>query len=200
MTITRTLVSGGLCAARLPLTVAEATLRRGGKSGEWPPTLAFQNFEAAVKEFVGGLTRDDALTEEGRLTRAKVGQTRKGVELETLADSREAQADAEFKELLQVDAERRQIVEARTAARKRAADDRSRAQKHEAAEQLERKAAAAAKATAADKAAAAKRERAARAKRVQAERAALAEEQRAVAAELETSKEARRAPEPTSGA
>jgi hypothetical protein len=195
--IIRTLVNGGLSAARFPLTVAEVTLRRGDRTAEWPPAIAFESFAAAVKHFAGRLTHDDALADDARLVRAKVGQLRMGAELEALAESRQAEANSEFEARLDADAARRQIVSAQSAARERMADALRRDQERATAERLERKVAIAAEAEAADRIAAAKRERAARAKQIQAERAALAREQQAVAAqkhvseidaELETSK------------
>ncbi len=203
MPVTRTLVTAALFAARLPLTLAGATLHRG-EDAEWLPALAFESFEATVKRCVGVLTHDDALAEEGRLTQAKLRQFRMGVELETLADAQESKADAEFNDRLEVDAERRRTVSAQSEQRERAADDRRRQREREAAAQLEREAAAAEKASVRDKTAVARRERAARAKQVEAERAALAEARQAleaeqqvdeIGAELEASKEGRRAAE-----
>ena len=52
MTITRTVVRTWLKTARLPITLAESTLHRGGSSEEWPPALAFGAFESGVKQVV----------------------------------------------------------------------------------------------------------------------------------------------------
>jgi hypothetical protein len=145
--------------------------------------MAFETFEAKVKRYVGTVMHDEALAAEGRLTQTKVELLRMGAELETLADEREQEADAEFNDRIEADAEQRRTVSAQAEAHKRAVDDRRRQQERESATQLEREAAAAAKAAARDKTAAARRERAARAKQVQAERAALADAQQALAAE-----------------
>jgi hypothetical protein len=204
MPITRTLVTGALFTARLPLTLAQATLRRGGDADEWLPALAFESFEGAVKRCVGAFTHDEELAADGRLTQEKVRQFRMGVELETLAGAREQEADAEFNDRIEADAEIRGTISAQSEARKRAVDDRHRQQEREVAAQLEREAASASKAETRDKTAAARRERAARSKQVQAERTALADAQQALEAEkhideidahLEASKAARRAAE-----
>lgn len=188
MTITSTLVNGGLLAARLPLTVAEVTLRRGDRPDEWAPSLAFETFEATVKQVVGSLTHDESLLDDGRLIRAKVGQMRKSAELETLAAARQDEADAEFAARREADAEKRRNVDARTATRKRAADEHRREEERQTADRLERRAAAAAKAAEAAEAATVKRERAARTKELQAERNAIAKEKRANAAKARVDK------------
>lgn len=183
MSITQTLVNGGLSAARWPLTVAEATLGRGTATEEWAPSIAFDQFGATVKELVGSLTRNDALVDDGRLTRAKVAQLRHGMELEAEAAMRLDAADREHDARLEADDERREAVATRAATRTRAADERRAAQERAAAEKLQRERAAAADAEEKARIAAAKRERAARAKRLEAERAALAEAKRTRAAE-----------------
>ncbi len=201
MTITRTLVNGGLLAARLPLTVAEVTLRRSDRPDAWAPSVAFETFEATVKQVVGSLTHDEGLLDDGRLIRAKVGQLRKSAEFETLAEFRQDEADAEFAARREADAEKRRKVDERTAIRKRAADENRREEERQTAERLERRAASAAEAAEAADVAAAKRERAARAKELRAERNAVENEKRANAAkarvdtigtQLSASKAARR--------
>jgi len=183
VSITQTLVNGGLSAARLPLTVAEATVGRGTDTEEWAPSIAFDQFGATVKELVGSLTHDAALLDEGRLTRAKVAQLRHGIELETEAALRVDAADREHAARLDADEERRRAVTERADARAKAADERRAQQEREVEERLERERVAAAEADERTQAAAAKRERAARAKRLSAERAALAEAKRTRGAE-----------------
>jgi hypothetical protein len=183
VSITGTLVNGGLRAARLPLSVAEATVGRGTDTEEWAPSIAFDQFGATVKELVGSLTKDAGLVDEGRLTRAKVAQLRHGMELETDAALRVETADRQHAARLEADERRRQAVTDRAAARAEAADERRTQQEREVEERLERERVAAEEADERTKAAAAKRERAARAKRLQAERTALAEAKRTRGAE-----------------
>jgi hypothetical protein len=203
VSVTQTLVNGGLSAARLPLTVAEATVGRGTATDEWAPAIAFDRFGATVKELVGSLTRNAALVDEGRLTRAKVAQLRHGIELETEAALRVDVADREHDARLGADEERRQAVADRADARAKAADEQRARQEREVEKRLERERVAAAEADERTKAAAAKRERAARAKRLSAERSALAEAKRTRGAEarvagvtdaLEDAREQRKSP------
>jgi hypothetical protein len=179
--IPRTAVRTYLRAARLPVTAAATFLRRDGQD-DWPPALAFESFEAGVKQVMGSVLRDEELVHEGRLAQAKVGQLRKAVELESVADQHKADADEEFNERLQADEERRAQVE-RQAAESEAALDRQRAEeKRRADDKARRQAEAARKAEAASQKAVAKQERAARATRVSAEREALTEERQAATA------------------
>ena len=183
MTITSTLVNGGLSAARLPLTVAERALRRGDRESEWPPALAFDALGATVKQMVGSLTHDQSLTDSGRLTRARIGQLRRSEEFETLATALEADADAELETRRNEDAERQRQVQARTKARKQRAEELARKEAEQAAAAREEAAEAGAAAHAAAEDLASRRERAARAERLQAERDAIVQEERVVAAE-----------------
>ena len=57
---------------RLPLTAVERVARRGEDTASWPPALAFERAEAAVKGFVGRLTRDEVLVGSANLQRAAV--------------------------------------------------------------------------------------------------------------------------------
>jgi hypothetical protein len=143
----RTALRFGLTVSRLPLTAAEAVLSRGAE--DWPPTLAFEGFEANVKRVVGGLLRDDLLIHEGELVGAKVERLRQASELKTIAAQRRDAADADLERRRAHDQERRD--RAATAAKERKAElDRKKAT---AKQQAER--AAATKAQAARKAKAA---------------------------------------------
>jgi hypothetical protein len=64
----------------------------------WPPTLAFEGFEAGVKQVVGALMRDSSLVDEGRVQQAKIGELRRAAELELKAAQTRAQADAELRD------------------------------------------------------------------------------------------------------
>lgn len=135
--IPRGYVRIALGSARLPLTVAER-LAAHDADETWPPTLAFESFEAGVKQMVGSVLHDEVLLDEGRLTRAKVAELREAARLETIAQQRAAQADRTFEERHAAD--QRRLVEAEqraesreeAAARRRdekqaAADERARA-------------------------------------------------------------------------
>jgi hypothetical protein len=182
MTITATLVRGGLLAARLPLTVAEVTLRRDDTE-TWPPSLAFDAFGATVQQVVGSLAHDATLVEQGQLTRAKVSELRRSVELETRAEVLEERANATLTERLEVDEQRRKTATDRAEARQRSAVRAKAEQKRRADEKLAREEQQAAKADRATKAATQRRTRAARSKRAEAERAALAHERHALDAQ-----------------
>jgi len=182
MTIAATLVKSGLAAARLPLTVAEVTLRHGAQQEEWPPSIAFDAFGATVKEVVGSLAHDETLVDEGRLTRAKVDELRRSAELEMRADALQESADEQLSQRLEDDAARRDAAARRAEARKRTARQAKADAKRKADERLEREKQRAAKADKATKAAMERRERAVRAQRATAERTALADEREALAA------------------
>jgi hypothetical protein len=71
--IPRQAVQFGLWGARLPLTLADRVLARGQEdTSTWPPNLAFDKFEAGVKDIVGLATRDDTLVTAARLQRAEI--------------------------------------------------------------------------------------------------------------------------------
>lgn len=133
--IPRSIISGYLGAARLPLSVL-ARLRGEQGNDKWPPALAFEGFEGGVQTVLGSLLRDDTLLAEGRLRQAKVAQLRKAERLETLADAERAQAQEEFAErreqaererlaASQRAQQREQQVEREAEQRKRQADQRA---------------------------------------------------------------------------
>jgi hypothetical protein len=180
--IPRTIVSTWLRTARLPLEAVEAVVRRGERDVEWPPAIAFDSFEAAVKQLAGSILHDDELTQDGRLGQARVAQLRKAVELDAVATQRKAQADAEFQQRRQTDEQHRQEVE-RQAAQREATLERERAEKkRRAAEEDERKRKQAAKVETIEEKIVEREDRAARATRVAAERDALHHEREAVTA------------------
>ncbi|MDQ1397802.1 MAG: hypothetical protein QOG64_3061, partial [Acidimicrobiaceae bacterium] len=130
--INRFFVRTSLQAARLPLQAAEAVLHRGDQTDEWPPSLAFDGFEASVKQIVGSVLRDKTLVEEGRLEQAKVAQLRKAAELETLADQRKVEADTKFQQRREADEQRRRQVEQETAQREQKLDQEKAEKKRQA--------------------------------------------------------------------
>jgi hypothetical protein len=177
-----TVVRTGLQAARLPLNAAESVLRRGEQSGEWAPAIAFEGIEANVKRVAGSLLRDETLVEEGRLEQAKVDKLRKAARLEAIAREHEQSADAEYRQRIESDEQRRAQV-AKQADQQETALERQRAARERAAEEeKQRKAAAARKVEAATKKAVEKNARSARATRVEAETTAVARERKAVEA------------------
>jgi len=91
----RTIVGTYLSAARLPLKVV-AKARGQQHNEQWPPSLAFEGFEAGVETVLGSLLRDDTMVEAGRLRQAKVAQLRRAAYLETVADSKRERADQQF--------------------------------------------------------------------------------------------------------
>jgi hypothetical protein len=81
---------------RLPLSTAER-LAGQSKNVAWPPTMAYEAFEAGTKQMLGAFLRDESLVEEGRLQQAKLGELRRAAELEVKAEQTRAQADAELR-------------------------------------------------------------------------------------------------------
>jgi hypothetical protein len=181
--IPQTAIRVWLRTARLPLSALELLTRRGEHDTEWPPALAFESFEAQVKQISGSLLRDDDLVEDGRLTEAKVAQLRKAAELETIAERREATADARLAARHDANERRRKKVE-QAAAQREEALDRRRAAEQRKLENAERQ-----RRDAADRAAVAQQhvvereEREAERTRIKAERDALRKQRVAAAAE-----------------
>lgn len=180
--IPRTLVRNYFDAARLPLKAAGSVLRRGDKSAEWAPALAFDAVEANVKQVVGALLRDDELTQEGRLAQAKVAQLRKAADLETLATQAKAEADAEYRQRIEADEQAKATIEDQAEAREAALADEKARRQREAAAKARRQAEAARKAAAAEEQVVAKQERAARSTRVRAEQEAVRDQRKALEA------------------
>jgi hypothetical protein len=85
--IRRSMLTLWLRGVRLPLTIAETVVRRGHHKDAWPPALAFAQFEGAVKDTVGRVTRDDTLIELAALQRAEVAERRRAIALEAEAAS-----------------------------------------------------------------------------------------------------------------
>jgi soluble cytochrome b562 len=98
-TIPRTAMKATLLGLRLPLCGIEV-LTGQTRNSSWPPAVAFEDFEAGVKQVVGSILRDEELVEEGRVQQAKVTELRRAVELEVQADQKRAAADRELREQL----------------------------------------------------------------------------------------------------
>jgi hypothetical protein len=180
--IPRTIVCTWLRTARLPLDAVEAVVRRGEHDDEWPPAIAFDSFEATVKQLAGSFFHDDELTQDGRVGQARVAQLRKAVELDAVAEQRKTQADAEFQQRRQADEQHRQEVQ-RQADQRETALERDRAEKkRRAAEEDARKRKQSAQVETIEERTVEREDRAARATRIAAERDALQHERKAVAA------------------
>lgn len=127
--IRRDTLSLWLRGIRLPLTVAEATVKRGQDTTSWPPTLAFAKAEVAVKTFVGGLVHDDTLIGAANLQRAEVAQREGALAKRAEAEATRAEvareADATAARL---EAEHERVEETAAQREQRLADDRRKAE------------------------------------------------------------------------
>ena len=150
--------------------------------GKWPPAIAFDSFEATVKQLAGSILHDDELTQDGRVGQARVAQLRKAVELDAVGEMRKTEADAEFEQRRQADEQRRQEVQ-KQADQRAAVLERERAgKKRRAADDDARKRKQAAQVETIEENIVEREDRAARATRIAAERDALRHEREAVAA------------------
>jgi len=181
-TIQRTLVRNYLQAARLPLTLAERVLDKT-ETDDWGPTLAFETVEATVLQAVGSFLRDDELVTQGRLAEARVTQLKRAATLEAKADAKRAEADADYRDRIETDEQRKARITREADQREQALAQEKARKKQQADEKARQQAEASRKLEAAQQKAVAKQERAARATRVEAEQEALADEKRAVQAE-----------------
>jgi hypothetical protein len=188
MTITGTVVRTWLLTARLPITLAESTVRRGDRTDGWPPALAFGAFEAGVKQVVGALTHDKQLAVEGRLEQVQIAQLRKAIELESIADARQNKADVELRERLDADEQRLSEIDDQARARLDAEEARLQEEARRAEQKAQKKAVVAQKAETETLKAVKKVDRSARATRVSVERNAVAKKRGAVAAKKSAAK------------
>lgn len=184
----RLTTSIALWSARLPLTTFEAIVRRGQSNEDWPPAVAFDRFEAAVKETVGKALRDEVLVGSGTLQRAEVHQRvdarERAAEAAHTRDEAHDRAQADHDELEQ----RRRDANARATNRRRTAQTTSSRAKQRVAEQAAAKAADARKSAAARTAQVDKRAIAAEGDRLRQEAEVLRTKKRAVTAKRKVSK------------
>ena len=75
-TIPRTAVRATLLGLRLPICGVEVLTGQTGNAS-WPPAMAFEGFEAGMKQVVGSILRDEELVDEGRIQQAKVTELRR---------------------------------------------------------------------------------------------------------------------------
>jgi hypothetical protein len=180
--VPRTAVEAGLRLARLPLTVATRAARQQDNA-EWPPTLAFEGFEAGVETVAGALLRDRALQTRGRLRQAKVAQVRKAVELETIADQAREQADATLEARREQAEQVRERAEETAERRERQVGQQAAARLTQAQQKAAKKKAAAARVKATQDEALTRQERVATAEALAKESEALAVTKQALDAE-----------------
>jgi hypothetical protein len=95
--IPRSAVQGYLRALRLPLDAASRVADRNADR-PWAPSIAYEGFEAKVKDVTGRLLKDDVLSEQAEVQRARVSQLRKAAENIAAADAKQAVADRELDE------------------------------------------------------------------------------------------------------
>lgn len=177
--VSRGVTKTWLRVVRLPVDGAAAVLNRGDRES-WGPSVAYEGFAASVKRAAGSITGDHALVEEGKLQQARVRKLRDAVELETRAEERRLEADAELRERREA-AEQRQIEADQRARQQEQQLERQRAEEKQRAQaKAAEKSAAAARASASRKKVVEAQERAARETRVEAETEAVAEKRRAV--------------------
>jgi hypothetical protein len=176
-----------LWSARLPLTTFEATVRRGQSNEDWPPALAFDRFEAAVKETVGKAMRDETLVGLGTLQRAEAHQREdareRAAEAARTRDEAHDRAQADHDELEQ----RRRDANVRATNRRRTAQTTSSRAKQRVAEEAAGKAAGARKSAAARTAQVDRRAIAGEGDRLRQEAAVLRTKKQAVTAKRKVS-------------
>jgi colicin import membrane protein len=185
-TVPRVVVRTWLRAARLPLQAAEAISRPGQHEAEWPPTLAFEAFEAQVKQTVGAVLRDDQLVDEGRLAETKVARLREAAQLETTAQRREAAATAKHEAQQEATQQRRRRVERDAREREQRLERERISKEQEVDRTAARKKAQVARAESAARKSVERQQRTAERARIKAEREALHKERAAVAAKGRT--------------
>ena len=183
----RLTTSIALWSARLPLTTFEVIVRRGQSNEDWPPAVAFDRFEAAVKATVGKAVGDETLVGLGTLQRAEADQRddarERAAEAAHAREEAHDRARAEHDELEQ----RRRDANVRAANRRRTAQTTSSRAKQRVAKEAAGKAAGARKATAARTAQVDKRAIAGEGDRLRQEAAVLRTKKRAVTAKRKVS-------------
>ena len=123
--IRRDALSLWLRGLRLPLTVAEATVKRGQDTTSWPPTLAYEKAEGAIRAFVGGLVRDDTMIGGANLQLAEVVQREEALAKRAEADATRAEVAREAEaEAARLEAERQRSEETAAQREQRLAEDR----------------------------------------------------------------------------
>jgi colicin import membrane protein len=184
LTLPRTGIDLWLRAVRLPLTGVEAVVHRDGDA-QWPPSVAFEGFEAAVREHAGRFLRDERLLQQAQLQRAEVAQRRRALEHQEEAVRTAEAADERFSNEKQAAEEQRQRAEREAAQRKARLERERQETERKAAEQLAAKEAAQREAAEKRDRAVRSTERAAKVKRLDVEDKVLTKEEQVVEARAE---------------
>jgi hypothetical protein len=183
--IPRTILDVDLVLMRLPLTIVERVL--GPQDEEdaeaWPPALAFDAFEANIKQVVGSIFDDPVLVEEGRILEARVDRLREAARLELAAQQKRAAADAKLDKRRRSNRARQEDAERRAREREEAARHRAEQRAREAEERAREKQDLSRRAKASTKRAVDAKAREARAARIEKEREAVARERKAARAD-----------------
>ena len=180
-TLVRRAVDIGLMGARLPLTTYELVARRGQPSDQWRPAIAFEAFEASVKDVAAKLTGDDTLATVSQLQRGEVELRAEALDKAAEADARAEQAEARAEAERQRLAEAERSAQERAAAQEQAVEEQRRRKEQEAADRARKRKEASRKATAAREEQLEREATEARAEELAREEAALKAKQRAVA-------------------
>lgn len=134
--LTRRVTLTWLDTLRLPLAAAERVAKRAGKeSALAPPTLAFDSFEASVKEFVARATGDDKLQTLAQLQRAEIDQRGEAIALKVAAEATRAETLEEAEQREAVLQRQREEAARRTAEKERQAEQERLASQKRVAEQ-----------------------------------------------------------------
>jgi len=180
--VPRAAVGAGLGLARLPVS-ALARVASQTSNEQWPPTMAFEGFEAGVETLVGSLLRDETLVSRGRVRQAKLAQLRRALTLETVASEQREQADVQFQAKREQAEQQRQVAAERAQQREQQLEQQA-AQRERAVEQkAAKKAAAAREVKAAQDKSLQRQERAGKATALDKEAEALSAQKQALDAE-----------------
>ena len=90
-TLPRATVTGYLRTIRLPLSLAERVARQQDNN-TWPPTLAFESFEAKIERLAGSVLRDEELVTAGDQRETKVLKLREARTLKAASRVEKEQA------------------------------------------------------------------------------------------------------------
>jgi hypothetical protein len=181
-TVPRLIVSGYLKAVRLPLTATERITNQQDND-QWPPSLAFERFEAGVETVAGSLLRDPELVGQGRLRQAKVAQLRKAAELDTRAVHEKKRADQRLRQRRKDVADKREETDQRAEQRKHELERQADIHERKVEEKAAKKTAAARQDKAAQDKAITREERAGKAASLAAESHALSTTKEALEAD-----------------
>jgi len=116
-TLPRAAVHGYLHLLRLPVDAVGRVVHRDD-TAPWGPAIAFEAFEAKVKDVAGSVLHDEDLREEAVVQGARVEQLRKGAENLAAAEAKRAVADRQLHERQETAAEKDERAKAQAAAEK----------------------------------------------------------------------------------